>query len=113
MDEHGGISVTMSGTGVLALWSPQTGDPDHARKALQAGHRLVEDLNSDRTLKRRIRAGVAVHTDTTTLTLVGDPRSHRFDVAGSAVTTVEELATAAPDNQLQASSEILAATEPR
>jgi class 3 adenylate cyclase len=113
LDEHGGIVITMSGTTLLALWSPLLGDSDHARRALEAGNRLVEQLDSDRIIRRRARASVAVHTGLATVELIGNtPRSHRLDVSGDALETVEHLAAGARGNQLRASPATLAAAGP-
>lgn len=113
VDENFGVIDHLAGDGVMAMWTPRFGGEEHPAHAVAAGRQLVSDLNSDRVLRRRIPAGVGVHSGTAWVGVVGESGAHDFTVLGDVPNTVARLGSSAASGELLLSEAIaeLASTD--
>ncbi len=103
VDREQGAIDHMAGDGVMAFWIPGFVGADHPQRALSAGMHLVADLVTE---KSGVPTGVAVHTGTAYVGVVGGVGSKDFTVLGDVPNTVSRLASAASPGELLISESI-------
>jgi class 3 adenylate cyclase len=94
--EHGGMINKFLGDGFMALFGVDSGQRDHADKALAAGHdleRRLERLNSDLTRRgeEAIRIGIGINSGRVIVGSIGSPERMEFTVIGSAVNIASRI----------------------
>ena len=111
VDANHGVIDHIVGDGVMALWTPGFGGPEHANHAIAAGRLLVADMQSDPLLREGLPAGVGVHTGTAWVGVVGETGTHDFTVLGDVPNTVARLGSAGAGGELFMSEDVVAAAE--
>jgi adenylate cyclase len=94
--EHGGMINKFLGDGFMALFGVDSGQHDHADKALAAGHdleRRLARLNSDLTRRGEepIRIGIGINSGRVIVGSIGSPERMEFTVIGSAVNIASRI----------------------
>ena len=110
VDSESGLIDHIVGDGVMAMWIPGFVGSDHAERAIAAGRRVAQDLQSDERLGESFPAGVGVHTGMAYVGVVGEKGSHDFTVLGDPANTVARLGSAAEGGELVLSDAIVEAT---
>lgn len=108
VDSQGGVVDHIVGDGVMAMWAPGFGGPEHPRRAVAAGRKLVSDLVAD-PLLRNVPAGVGVHTGVGWVGVVGETGTHDFTVLGDVPNTTARLGSAGGGGELVMSQDIVQA----
>ena len=94
--EHGGMINKFLGDGFMALFGVDSGQHDHADKALAAAHdleRRLARLNSDLTRRGEepIRIGIGINSGRVIVGSIGSPERMEFTVIGSAVNIASRI----------------------
>jgi class 3 adenylate cyclase len=92
--ENGGMIDKFMGDGMLAVFGPPRGVPDHADRALAAVARMVEAMASFDAL----RLGVGVHSGEVVVGCVGSGIRLEFTVVGDTVNTASRLEQTTKDH---------------
>jgi adenylate cyclase len=100
VDAEGGVIDHIVGDGVMAMWTPGFGGPDHSKRAIAAGRRLIRALASDSDTSESVQAGVGVHTGEAWVGVVGEPGAHDFTVLGDVPNTTARLGSAVGGGEL-------------
>ena len=111
VDSENGVIDHIVGDGVMAMWIPGFVGSDHPQRAVDAGRKLVHDLQIDTGLGASFPVGVGVHTGVAFVGVVGEKGSHDFTVVGDAANTVARLGSAAAGGELIMSESIAQASK--
>ncbi len=94
--ETDAIIEKLVGDEVVGLYFPGFAGPEHARQAILAAQRLIEDIEHGRPGDPFLPIGIGIHTGTAFAGIVGSRENYRdFTVLGSAVNVTARLASAA------------------
>src|SRR5262245_26053891 len=97
----GGVIEKVVGDGVVALFIPGVTGTDHARRAIEAAHALLGEIERDADGTPRPPVGVAVHTGRVWLGQVPGPYGRRDVTAlGDPVNVAAHLCAAAAAGQV-------------
>jgi adenylate cyclase len=107
VDSEDGVVDHIVGDGVMAMWVPGFVGPEHAKRALAAGRRLVFQAAN---LINSFPIGVGVHTGVGFAGVVGMPGSYDFTVLGDVPNTTARLGSAALGGELAMSDAVATAT---
>ncbi|MGH8945315.1 MAG: adenylate/guanylate cyclase domain-containing protein [Acidimicrobiia bacterium] len=112
IDEEGGMVDKYLGDGVFALFIPGFTGPDHARRAITAGRRLLAASREAGAEDTRIPVGVGVHSGTAFTGVVGGtPEMLDFTAVGDAVNVAARLGSMAAPGQLLVSADTVTSAE--
>ena len=109
VDAYHGVIDHIVGDGVMAMWTPGFGGPDHPAQAVGAGRKLMADMATDPILGQTAPAGVGVHTGVAWVGVVGETGAHDFTVLGDVPNTVARLGSAVAGGELALSQDIVEA----
>jgi adenylate cyclase len=99
--EHDGIVDKFVGDEIVAMFVPPFAGRDHARKALDAGRKLIEAVARPRDGGPPLPVGAGMHTGVAFVGAVGGEDSMTdFTALGDAVNTTARLASAAAAGEL-------------
>ena len=116
VDTYHGVVDHIVGDGVMAMWTPGFGGPDHPVQVVRAGRKLVADMASDPILGKTLPAGVGIHTGVAwvgvvgvvgVVEVVGETGVHDFTVLGDVPNTVARLGSVTASGELAMSDAIV------
>ncbi len=107
VDTYHGVVDHIVGDGVMAMWTPGFGGPDHPVQVVRAGRKLVADMASDPILGKSLPAGVGIHTGVAWVGVVGETGVHDFTVLGDVPNTVARLGSVTAGGELAMSDAIV------
>jgi adenylate cyclase len=106
VDEARGVVDKFLGDGILALFIPGFGGPDHANQAVQAGRDILQTTgNSQGSQEPWLPVGVGVHTGIAFVGSIGTAETVDFTALGDTVNVAARLGSVAGPGELVVSIE--------
>lgn len=108
IDENGGIVDKFLGDGVMALFIPVITGENHASRAIDAGHAVLQAIEHDGLARRGLRVGAGIHTGEAFVGVVGGGEKIDFTALGDTVNIAARLGSLAGPGELIVSEATLA-----
>jgi adenylate cyclase len=104
VDEAKGVVDKFMGDGILALFIPGVGGPDHASQAIQAGTNILRVTGNRPGQEPWLPVGAGLHTGTAFVGSLGSAGTVDFTAVGDTVNTAARLGSLADAGELLVST---------
>jgi adenylate cyclase len=105
VDRSDGIVDKLLGDGVMALFIPVIAGENHRLRAIEAGRRMLVDVESSDLRRHDVRIGVGVHSGSSFVGVVGTGSKLDLSALGDTVNSAARLGSAAGPGELLVSTE--------